>query len=529
MWHKVFLILILFSMMISSTLASNINDDLSSENKITSLKISDLSSSVKYDFSEILLSALKEETDNSIATYIVDSSDSFVGAVISIRLPGMPQLFVPLLSSQDASNPMWSVELFMMISEYTGIRSFMIYSDYFENELFSKYAEGYISLEEKISEALVRVKVKPYLLPTRYKIYSLDFLSNTNLKLLTSILTDGLQDLPSMLKSIYRLKIDYTRYYNTFVEKRAQLLDSLDLDYESPSLFDYLEASTYLPEDILTKSSSLPSKVIKTSSSHIYPISAFYIDLIKNNLVSIYNTYAIFFNKFFIEPPSIVFRAKHNLGLEILNQMFYELSAKDALELKNAMVLLHGPSLSIIILDTLSMYFSIFSTCEECTTGNLFEETDILNEESCLDFLESRLDPYAIAKIQSFLTPRHLTLNLILHNPDSISLIWIASTLEAIARATSFNVLDIYNLVTFLSILEKNSLPELTNSDVLNLYASFDYITQNLSSKFIDNSVEIPSSLKQLIHRIELYQKKLLESGSDSDKSLGCRQLFKKY
>ena len=485
------------------------------------LKVSEACAFLKENIFEFLMSSFQNDESDSITTYTITSMNRFLGGVTVLKLSKKDYVFIPILPSLEASNPMWAVDLFNLISEYTGIREFLIPFNLFKSKAFSFYANGYIDVISSPSDDWVLVNSRPCDL-SLYTIKNINDESDTyvKLRLLESIITDAERSLPLKLKALKDLRIDYDRYYLTFIDKRSSLFGASELQFEDVSLFDYLEASTYLIEDYL-EDLSFPYTSNRTNSD-LYPISSFYIDLIENELVSPYDVYSMLFNRFFAEPPSISFNTKHELGLDVLNEVFFGLSSKKAEEFKGAFILLNGPSLSIITLDTIPIYLQTSISFKKFTTENLYEYTDSLNQESIYEFFVEATDFFTASKLKTFFNPRHRTLNIILHKPDPLSMIWITSTFESIARVSHFNPMDIYNIVTVLSLLEKTDLTPFSNIQAVNMVESINMIIRNLTIKY-PNPNTVPHALKKLISKLERYKQKVLDSGSDD---YGCQTLF---
>ena len=522
MLKKICLTIIICCFVSSSLLAVSPTENPYSDEQNFNLMIAETCAFLKDNIFEFMMSGFKKDKSDSLSIYTVTSYRRFIGGVTVLKLSNTDYVFIPILPSSEYKNPMWAVDLFEIISEYTGIRDFLIPQAFFESVPFSKYSEGYLEILSSTPTNWVLVRSKP----CNIDLYSVKDVTNTSstavrLGLLESLLTDAKASTISKLKSLYDLQIDYDKHYGTFVDTRSNLFQSSDINFEEPSLFDYLEASTYLHEETLN-SIDVDSLTYKSQDPVLFPISSFYIDLIRSELVSAYNVYAMLFNRFFIEPPSMIYKSKHEIGLDVLNEVFYGLPEDMAIKLKNALILLNGPALSIIVLDTIPIYLKTVLSYKDLTIENLYNYTDNLNPENILAFFATATDSYTANELEAFFEPRHNTLNIILQRPDALSLIWIVSTFEAIARAAHFNPLDIYNIVTVLSLIERYKDTSFSKIQVVNMIESLDMIIKKLTEKY-PSSVNTPISLEKLVSRLERYKKLVLESESNDPE---CNKLF---
>ena len=521
MSKKLFLFLLISYYTFASLYAISPTQDQYSDEQNFNLRISEVCSNLKENFFEFVMSSFNNDKSDSITTYTVTSSFRFLGGVTVLKLSPTDYVFIPILPSSEAANPMWAVDLFNLISEYTKIRNFLIPSDFFKSLSFRSYAEGYLDIVSSPSDDWVIVTSKPCDISS-YTIKNINEELNTSVKLglIESILTDAKTSITLKLKTLYELDIDYDRYYLTFVDKRSDFFGSSDLKFEDISLFDYLEASTYLRGEILDSIDS-SANVFTAQNQTIYPISSFYVDLIQNDLVSSYDVYKMLYNRFFIEPPSIAFNEKHEMGLDVLNEVFFELPEDLATEFKNAFILLNGPSLSIITLDTIPIYLKHLTSFKKFTTENLYKYTDSLDQESIYSYFSEATDSFTASKLKGFFDPRHSTLRIILHNPDPVSMIWVVSTFEAIARVAHFNPLDIYNIVTVLDLLESKKIPPFLETQAVSMVEILDATITKLTSKYSDSTRIIPLSLQKLVNRLERFKKHIVSSASNEQPSCG--------
>ena len=522
MFKKNCLILIIFCFISSSVLAISPTENTYSDEQNFNLMIAESCYFLKDNIFEFMMSGFKADRPDSLQIYTVTSSRRFIGGVIVLKLSNIDYVFIPVLPSSEYKNPMWAVDLFELISEYTGIRDFLIPRAFFDSISFSKYSEGSLEILNTPSTNWVQVRSRR----CSIDLYDIKDVTNTSSKavilgLLESLLTDAKVSTISKLRSLYNLQIDYDRHYETFVDTRSNLFQSSDINFEEPSLFDYLEASTYLHEETIN-TVDVNNDTYQSHDTVLFPISSFYIDLIQSELVSAYDVYSMLFNRFFIEPPSIIFKSKHEIGLDVLNEVFYGLTEDMAIKLKNALILLNGPALSIIVLDTIPIYFKTVVSFKEFTTENLYKYTDNLNQENLLSFFTTATDTFTTNELKAFFEPRHTTLNIILQKPDAVSLIWIISTFEAISRVAHFNPLDIYNIVTVLSLLEQYDGVSFSKSQILSMIEILDIIIKKLTERY-PPSVNTPLALRKLVSRLERYKKTVLNSESNDP---GCNKIF---